>query len=120
MNQLNVLKTENNQREKPFDVYLPPLLQLQKNKNSDDINDKIISHIKNLKINYHFFKHSLSITNSINDASLGHKDKNNLNKIILSNLDDEQKINNFAKKSKSINIKKAQINIYLYKLLFFN
>ena len=110
MNQLNIIKTENNQKEKPFEVYLPPLLQLQKNKNNDDINDTKINHIKNMKINYHFFKHSLSIANSINDASLGHKDKNNLNKILLSNLD-EHKLNNFTKKSKSINIKKAQINI---------
>ena len=63
-----------------------------------------------MKIDYHFFKHSLSIANSINDASLGHKDKNNLDKMILSNLD-YNKLNKYTKKSKSINIKKAQINI---------
>ena len=111
-NQLNVIKTENNQKEKPFNIFLPPLLTLKKNKNqNNNENDKKnLYQNKNMKIDYHFFKHSLSIANSINDASLGHKDKNNLDKMILSNLD-YNKLNKYTKKSKSINIKKAQINI---------
>ena len=112
INQLNVIKTENNQKEKPFNIFLPPLLTLKKNKNqNNNENDKKnLYQNKNMKIDYHFFKHSLSIANSINDASLGHKDKNNLDKMILSNLD-YNKLNKYTKKSKSINIKKAQINI---------
>ena len=112
INQLNVIKTENNQKEKPFNVFLPPLLTLKKNKNqnNNEIDKKNLYQNKNMKIDYHFFKHSLSIANSINDASLGHKDKNNLDKMILSNLD-YNKLNKYTKKSKSINIKKAQINI---------
>ena len=112
INQLNVIKTEDNQKEKPFNIFLPPLLTLKKNKNqNNNENDKKnLYQNKNMKIDYHFFKHSLSIANSINDASLGHKDKNNLDKMILSNLD-YNKLNKYTKKSKSINIKKAQINI---------
>ena len=112
INQLNVIKTENNQKEKPFNVFLPPLLTLKKNKNqnNNEIDKKNLYQNKNMKIDYHFFKHSLSIANSINDASLGHKDKNNLDKMILSNLD-YNKLNKYTKKSKYINIKKAQINI---------
>ena len=111
-NQLNVIKTEDKQKEKPFNIFLPPLLILKKNKNqNNNENDKKnLYQNKNMKIDYHFFKHSLSIANSINDASLGHKDKNNLDKMILSNLD-YNKLNKYTKKSKSINIKKAQINI---------
>jgi len=112
INQLNVIKTENNQKEKPFNVFLPPLLTLKKNKNqnNNESDKKNLYQNKNMKIDYHFFRHSLSIANSINDASLGHKDKNNLDKMILSNLD-YNKLNKYTKKSKSINIKKAQINI---------
>jgi len=112
INQLNIIKTKNNQKEKPFNVFLPPLLTLKKNKNqnNNESDKKNLYQNKNMKIDYHFFRHSLSIANSINDASLGHKDKNNLDKMILSNLD-YNKLNKYTKKSKSINIKKAQINI---------
>ena len=105
--QLNVLKTENSIKKKLYDVFLPPLLTAENIKNKEE-SDKI----EKFKINYHLKKHSLSIENSINDISLGHKSKNSLNNnnMFLSNLN-EKKSNNYQKKSKSINIKRAQINI---------
>ena len=103
----NILKTENSQKRKQFNVFLPPLLPGENNKNNHKIKN-LKESSKNEKLNYHFCKNYISIANSINDgASLGHKDKKN-NNLILSNIDD---MNNLYKKSKSINIKRAQINI---------
>ena len=104
----NNIKTEASNKKIPFDVFLPPLLKQKDKKNNnqkDNSNEK-----ENVKINYHYFKNYVSIPNSINDASLGHKDKDNLNNNLkLSNLE-EKKFNDLTKKSKSINIKKVQIN----------
>ena len=102
-----ILKTENPQR-KQFNVFLPPL-STNENKSKNES-----SKIENLKINYHFFKHSISIANSINDVSLGHKDNifssDNSEDLGLSNID-KKKSKDYNKKSRSINIKRAQINI---------
>ena len=102
----NILQTEISPKRKQFNVFLPPLLTSENNKKNYKIKNKKESS-KNEKLNYHFFKNYISIANSINDASLGHKDKKN-NNIILSNIEDRRNLN---KKSKSINIKRAQINI---------
>ena len=112
INHLNniILKTETPQK-KQFNVFLPPLSTLEnKIKNQ---NQKESSKNEKLKINFHLFKHSISIANSINDASLGHKDNfyvNNLNNLGLSNIENK-KSNDFCKKARSINVKRAQINI---------
>ena len=104
------LKTEPTHKRRPFNVYLPPLLTQESKDNHnqrDNSNGK-----ENAKINYNFFRNYVSIVNSINDASLGHKDKDNLNdnNLKLSNLE-TKKLSDLTKKSKSINIKRAQINI---------
>ena len=107
------LKTEPTHKRGLFNVFLPPLLSQESNKDNNDQNDISNSNDdENVKINYHFFKNYASITNSINNASLGHKDKDNLNNnnLKLSNLG-EKKFNDLTRKAKSINIKNAQINI---------
>ena len=100
------LNNDSSPKKKPFDIFLPPLLKQKKNKNN---NKKINQNEnENVKINYHCFKNYISIPNSINDASLGHRDKDNA-KLKLSNLE-EKIFNGLTKKSKSINIKNVQIN----------
>ena len=114
-NRINiVLKTENTQRRKQFDVFLPPLSMTEDRNitNQKQNNNECFSN-ENFKINYHCFKNSLSIPNSINDASLGHRDKSinkNSNNLVLSNYEKCSK-KNINKKSGTINIKRAQINI---------
>lgn len=109
-----MLQTENSQKRKLFDVFLPPLLtnENQKLKNQKQDYNKCFSN-ENLNFNYHDFKNSLSIQNSINDASLGHKDKSknkDSNYFILSNYENKKKNNKNVNK-KSVSIKRAQINI---------
>ena len=108
---IHVLKTDNNSNKKKLcDVFLPPLLTSLNFKNKGKKKDEYQN--ENNKLNYHLLRHCLSIENSINDTSLGHKNKSNgkRNELFLSNIF-EKKSNFFQKKPKSMNIKKAQINI---------
>ena len=57
--------------------------------------------------NINITRHALETINSINNTYLGHKDKNNLEELILTNFNLKNSKN--SKKSKSIDIKKAQI-----------
>ena len=105
-----ILKTETPQK-KQFNVFLPPLSTIENKKKNQNHNELFKN--EKLKINFHLFKHSISIANSINDASLGHRDNfyaSNLNNFGLSNIENK-KSNDFYKKARSINIKRAQINI---------
>ena len=84
-------------KNKILDIFLPPL-----SKNINFRESNIDNQTKN--INRHLTRYALYTINSINNISLGHTDENNIDKKLLSNF-------NFKKstKSKSINIKRAQI-----------
>ena len=96
-NDINNLKMKNQMKNKILDIFLPPL-----SKNINFRESNIDNQTKN--INRHLTRYALYTINSINNISLGHTDENNIDKKLLSNF-------NFKKstKSKSINIKRAQI-----------
>ena len=96
-NDINNIKMKNQMKNKILDIFLPPL-----SKNINFRESNIDNQTKN--INRHLTRYALYTINSINNISLGHTDENNIDKKLLSKF-------NFKKstKSKSINIKRAQI-----------
>ena len=94
---INNMKLGRQMKEKILDIFLPPLSKTIKIK---------IWNIENRKINIdrHLTRHALHTINSINNTSLGHTDENNIDEKLLSNFYFEK-----SNKSKSTNIKKAQI-----------
>ena len=92
-----ITKSKEETKNKILEIFLPPLLKKTEKSINKTINRKI--DIKN-----NFIRHALETTNSINSVSLGHRDKNSLDKQYLTNYNFKK-----SKKSKSLNIKKAQI-----------
>jgi hypothetical protein len=89
------LKEEKNFNNKILDVFLPPLSE-----NVKTIKPKI----ENRNINKYLIRHALHTFNSINNTTLGHTEKNNIDENLLTNV-------NFKKSKKTNNqdIKNAQI-----------
>ena len=89
------LKEEKNFNNKILDVFLPPLSE-----NVKTIKPKI----ENRNINKYLIRHALHTFNSINNTTLGHTEKNNVDENLLTNV-------NFKKSKKTNNqdIKNAQI-----------
>ena len=117
--ELKPLKTENSEKRKLFDVFLPPLLTEENGKKLNKTKDEKEA-IKSQTINNNNFtnKQSLSVASSINDIIFRNKyrrfwenyKKNN--NIHLSNFDEIKNKDLSSKtKSKSMDIKKAQITI---------
>ena len=93
------IKSNELPKNKILDIFLPPLLDKTENSKKEPKSLKININIKNSII-----RHAFETANSINSVSLGHKDKNNNDKLCLTNYNFKDQ-----KKSKSVNIKKAQI-----------
>ena len=93
------IKSNELPKNKILDIFLPPLLDKTENSKKEPKSLKININIKNSII-----RHVFETANSINSVSLGHKDKNNNDKLCLTNYNFKEQ-----KKSKSVNIKKAQI-----------
>ena len=91
------IKSNELPKNKILDIFLPPLLEKTENSKKESKSIKI--NIKNNVIRYAF-----ETANGINNISLGHKDKNNNDNLCLTNYNFKDQ-----KKSKSVNIKKAQI-----------
>ena len=91
------MKLDRQMKEKILDIFLPPLSKTIKIKKWNIDNRKI-------NIDRHLTRHALHTINSINNTSLGHTDENNIDEKLLSNFYFEK-----SNKSKSTNIKKAQI-----------
>ena len=117
--ELKPLKTENSEKRKLFDVFLPPLLTEENGKKLNKTKDEKET-IKSQTINNNNFtnKPSLSVASSINDIIFRNKYRRfwenykNNNNIHLSNFDEIKNKDLSSKtKSKSIDIKKAQITI---------
>ena len=98
-------KKKNEIKNQILDIFLPPLIENQK-KLRNKVENRNFSNIKN-KNNITVTRHALETINSINNTFLGHKDKNNMDELLLTNFDFKKSKN--SKKSKSIDIKKAQI-----------
>ena len=91
------LKHKKQSKNKILKIFLPPL--------SD--NTKIykpITETRKTNVDKYLTRHALHTLNSINNVSLGHTDKNNIEEYTLTNSNYKK-----SKKSKSINIKRAQI-----------
>ena len=115
--ELKPLKTENSEKRKLFDVFLPPLLTEENTKKLNKTKDEKET-IKSRAINNNQInKQSLSVTSSINDTIIRNKYrrfwekyKNNKNIFPLSNFNEIKNKGLSSKtKSKSMDIKKAQI-----------
>ena len=91
------LKSNNEVNNKILEIFLPPL-------KSKDETSKPKVLFRNTIINNKNMRHALETTNSINDVSLGHKERSNFDEHLLTNYDIKK-----SKKSKSIDVKKAQI-----------
>ena len=93
------LKHKKNIGNKILNIILPPVREnINKSTQTIEHRSNTINTIKKIK------RYALHTVNSINNDSLGHTDKNNIDEIILTNCDLKR-----TKKSKSIDIKKAQI-----------
>ena len=117
--ELKPLKTENSEKRKLFDVFLPPLLTEENTKKLNKTKDEKET-IKSRTINNNIInKQSLSVASSINDTIFRNKYrrfwekyKNKKNNFPLSNFNEIKNKDLSSKtKSKSMDIKKAQINI---------
>ena len=87
-------------------VFLPPLI------NKKETINKKMKESEN-KSNKNLFKYPLSVNDSINDVSIGNKEKINkddINNLILSNKSDEIKTQKYNSKN-TIDLKKVQIKI---------
>ena len=98
-------KKKNEIKNQILDIFLPPLIENQK-KMRNKIEHRNFSNIKDNN-NTTVTRHALETINSINNTFLGHKDKNNMDELLLTNFDFKK--SKKSKKSKSIDIKKAQI-----------
>ena len=98
-------KNKNEMKKQILNIFLPPLIENEK-KLRHKVEHRNFSNNKD-STNINITKHALETINSINNTYLGHKDKNNLEELILTNFNLKNSKN--SKKSKSIDIKKAQI-----------
>ena len=120
--ELKPLKTENSEKRKLFDVFLPPLLTEENTKKLNKTKDeKELIKTQTVNNSNNFInKQPLSVASSINETIFRNKYRrfwenyknNNNNNIQLSNFNEIKNKDSFSKtKSKSMDIKKAQIAI---------
>ena len=118
--EMKLLKTENSEKRKLFDVFLPPLLTEENTKKLNKTKDeKEIINSQTINNNNYINKQSLSVANSINDTIFRKKYrrfwenyKNNNTNFPLSNFNEIKNKDSSSKtKSKSMDIKIAQITI---------
>jgi len=89
------LKNKKQVSNKVLDIFLPPLSE-----NAKTIKPKI----EKRNVNKYLIRHALHTFNSINNTSLGHTEKNNVDEKLLTNINFKK-----SKKSNNLDIKNAQI-----------
>lgn len=117
--ELKPLKTENSAKRKLFDVFLPPLLTEENSKKLNKTKDeKELIKSQTSNNNNYINKQSLSVASSISETIFRNKYRRfwenykNNNNIHLSNFNEIKRKESSSKaKSKSMDIKKAQITI---------
>ena len=95
----NKLKNKLLKKDRILNVIFPPLIS-----NIKEPSQKIFKRNITLNKDRHSIRHTMHTFNSINNTSLGHTDNHNFDKKLLSNYNIK-----ISKKSKSIDIKRAQI-----------